>query len=374
MLMTRRFEKEGYEVLGAGKLYHHNEGRYMQHHAGRFGGFGPLPEEKLTSFEGVRLWDWGVYPEADSLLPDHKISEWAVSQLQRDFTKPFFLGVGFFRPHVPLYTTKRWFDLFPAANVLLPKVNEQDLSDISEYAKNLTSLEHIEPPHEWIVENDEWKNLVRSYLACISFVDHQVGRVMHALESSSYKDNTYIVLVSDHGFHLGDKERWAKQTLWEVSTRAPLIVAGPGIAQGKTCGKPVQLLDIYPTVLELTGLAMDRSLEGHSIVPLIKDPDAEWPYIARSSFGPGNYAIRSEHYRYIRYNDGSEEFYDHRNDPLEWNNEIHNPKFQEVIDDHKTFLPESSFQILGSGSTGHKAYQAAEEITANHKRDSIAGE
>ena len=194
----------------------------------------------------------------------------------------------------------------------------------------------------------------------MSFVDHQVGKVLDALDNSPAKDNTLIILYSDHGFHLGEKERWAKRSLWEDSTRVPLIVAGPGVAQGEVCNKPVQLLDVYPTLLELAGLNEDEKLEGHSMAALLKKPDAPWPHMARTSFGPGNYSIRSERYRYIHYNDGSEEFYDHAGDPHEWNNLIENPELATLIKKHRAMIPKNAHPILGKDSTGHKAYKASE--------------
>lgn len=367
-VLTRRFEKEDYYVCGAGKIFHGGRDHfYMENYAGEFGGFGPLPKEKLTTFSGHQLWDWGPYPDRDDQMPDHRISDWGVNQLQKKYDKPFFIGIGFYRPHVPLYVPQKWFDLYPLETIQLPDIKQQDLNDISQYAFNLTHLEHIEPTHEWILENDQWNNLVQAYLACISFVDYQIGKVVNALENSPYKENTYIVLYSDNGFHLGEKGIWAKQTLWEESTRVPMIVVGPDIPEGKVCIQPVQLLDIYPTLLEITGHEADPELEGHSLVPLLKEPEAAWPYPARSSFGPGNYAIRSERYRYIHYNDGSEEFYDHKTDPHEWYNQINKPEFAEIIKEHKAFLPETSYPILGSGSTGHKAYAAAEALRKNKK-------
>ncbi|MEQ8556009.1 MAG: sulfatase [Cyclobacteriaceae bacterium] len=363
MLMTGRFEKEGYNVIGAGKLYSQGDLKYMTNHAGRFGGFGPLPDEKLTKYEGHQLWDWGIYPEEDTLTPDFKVAEWAVNQLKSGLQEPFFLGVGFFRPHVPMYAPQKYFDLYPLDSIQIPQVNPQDLEDLSEYAINLTRLEHIEPSHEWIIENNEWKHLVQAYLASISFVDTQVGKVLNALEGNQLEENTYILLVSDHGFHLGEKQVWAKQTLWEESTRVPLIIAGPGIPSREVCEKPVQLLDIYPTLLDLTELEADDYLEGRSLRPLLVDSKAPWPYIARSSFGPGNYAIRSENFRYIKYLDGSEEFYDHTIDESEWNNLIGDLDYKEKIAWHRSFLPTTNGSpILGSGSTGHKAYAASGAI------------
>ena len=135
-----------------------------------------------------------------------------------------------------------------------------------------------------------------------------------------HKDNTVVLLFADHGFHLGEKQRWAKRTIWENGVRVPLLVAAPGFASNQRSSKPAQLLDIFPTLLELAGLPKDDTQEGNSLVPLMKNPKADWKHVAISSFGKGNFAIRSEHFRYIRYLEGSEELYDHRKDPHEWNN------------------------------------------------------
>lgn len=173
-------------------------------------------------------------------------------------------------------------------------------------------------------------NLIRM-TAVIGAATLGLATQLAALDASVYKDNTYIVLYTDHGFHQGEKERFAKRSLWEDGTRTPMIIAGPGLVEGGVCSKPTQLLDIYPTLLELTGLEADPKLEGNSLVPLLKDPEADWSHYARTSFGPGNYAIVSEVYRYIHYNDGSEEFYDRRKDTHEWNNIIDNPEYAAVI-------------------------------------------
>lgn len=360
-LLPSRFQRDGYHVTGAGKLFHGNQNKkYMPNYAGSFGGIGPKRKQKLTSFPGHPLWDWGEFPRRDEDMPDHKIASWAVRQLRQKHDQPFFVGAGFYRPHVPQYAPAKWFDLYPLESLRLPAVLEDDLDDLSEYAINLTRLKHVAPTHDWVKENDEWKPLVQSYLACVSFVDHQVGKLLDALDNSPYRDNTFVVAYADHGFHLGEKERWAKRSLWEESTRVPMIIAGPGVAKGKVCSKPVQLLDIYPTLLELTGLEPDPRLEGHSMASLLRDPAADWPHIARTSFGPGNYSIRSERYRYIHYNDETEEFYDHAHDAHEWHNLIENADMAKLIDWHRDFLPKTCHEILGKGSTGHAAYEASE--------------
>jgi arylsulfatase A-like enzyme len=361
--MPQRFQDEGYYVTGAGKLFHNggmqNE-TYIPNFGGNFGGFGPMPKEKISSFPGHPLWDWGAFPEKDELMPDHQCASWAAERLAEDYDQPLWIGVGFFRPHVPQYAPQKWFDMYPMETLQLPKTVKDDLEDIPEYAINLTTLEHVSPPMEWVEENDEWKPLVQSYLACVSFVDHQVGRVLDALDKREDADNTIIVLYTDHGFHLGEKRHFAKRTIWQDGAGTPLIIVGPGIAKGKVCDQPVQLLDIYPTLLDLTGLKADPSHEGHSLKPLLKNPNADWPHMARSSFGPGNVAIISEGYRYIRYNDGSEELYDRKTDPHERHNLVRNPEKKTVLEKHRAQLPQTYHPALEGNSTGHKAFKATE--------------
>ncbi|MBX2852290.1 MAG: sulfatase [Phycisphaeraceae bacterium] len=361
VLLPRRFEQAGYHFAAAGKLMHGGQNqKYLPNYGGSFGGMGPLPKKKLTNFPGHPLWDWGPYPAKDEQTPDYKIASWGIEQLQKEHDKPLFLGTGFYRPHVPHFAPQKWIDLFPIDEVQLPVTAKDDLDDLSEYAINLTRLKHVAPTHKWVVENNEWKPLVQTYLACVTFVDHQVGRVLDALDDSVYKDNTYVVLYSDHGFELGEKERWAKRSLWENSTSVPMIIMGPGIEGGRVCHKPVELIDIYPTLLDLTGQDADPKHEGQSLVPLLKDVKADWPHPARTSFGPGNVAIKSEHHRYIRYADGSEEFYDHQTDPHELQNVIADKDYTARIDEHRKHLPNDYHAILGTGSTGHKAFAASE--------------
>ena len=362
IVMPKRFEKEGYKVFGAGKLFHNGKGineTHVPNYAGQFGGFGPIPDKKIGPYPGHPLWDWGEYPEHDEQMPDYQIASWAEERLTEEHERPFWMGIGFYRPHVPQYAPQKWFDLYPLESLQLPKTIVDDLADISPYGIDLTRKKHVSPTHKWVLENDQWKPLVQSYLACVSFVDEQVGRVLTALENSAYADNTYVVLFSDHGFHIGEKERHAKRSLWEDGTRVPLLIMGPDMPDGKVCEKPVQLLDIYPTLLELTDLTADAKLQGNSIVSLLQQKDAEWPHYARTCFGPGNYSIRSERYRFIQYRDGSEEFYDHYNDPNEWHNEINNTSLADIIGQHRTGIPQQRYEILGEGSTGHLSYEAS---------------
>lgn len=364
LVMPRRYEQEGYNVFAAGKLFHNGKDINETHtpnYAGQFGGFGPMPKEKISTYPGHPLWDWGAYPERDDQMPDYQIASWAEERLSEKQDQPFWMGVGFYRPHVPQFAPQKWFDMYPLETLQLPKTIMEDLNDISSYGIAITREKHVSPTHEWVMENKQWKPLVQSYLACVSFVDEQVGRVLTALDNGDYGENTYVVLFSDHGFHIGEKERHAKRSLWEDGARVPLLIMGPGIPEGKIIDKPVQLLDIYPTLLELSHLEPDPKHEGNSLVSLLKNPTTEWPHYARTSFGPGNYAIVSERYRFIHYNDGSEEFYDHKNDPNEWHNEIDNQDYIDIIESHRSEIPKEQYEILGEGSTGHLSYKASEE-------------
>jgi arylsulfatase A-like enzyme len=361
-VMPIRFKNEGYAVSAAGKLFHNavQNNKYLPNYQGEFGGFGPIPSEKLSSFPGHPLWDWGAFPERDDQTPDYKIASWAEQEFNQKKKQPFWMGIGFYRPHVPQFAPQKWFDLYPMETLQLPRTITDDVDDIPQYGMDITRLKHVSPTFKWVTENNAWKPLVQSYLACVSFVDAQVGRVLHALENGYYGKNTYVVLYSDHGFHQGEKERFSKRSLWEDGARVPMIIVGPGIPKGKVCSKPVQLLDIYPTLLELCNLEKDAKLQGNSLVPLLKDSKSDWRHYARTSFGPGNYAIVSEQYRFIQYNDGSEEFYDHTKDPKEWHNKITDATYAKIVQKHREQIPQEHQQILGEKSTGHLSYKETE--------------
>ena len=364
--LTQRFAAEGYATYGVGKIHHGNERPFFQDYGGGMGGFGPRPKQKLSYPIGHPLWDWGAYPESDAQMPDTRVADWAIERLQRPHAAPFLLAVGFYRPHVPMYAPKPWFDLHPREATALPEVFADDRSDLSAYAKQLT-IGLPAPRHSWFVEERQWQHAVQAYLASVSFVDACVGRVLDALEQSPHADNTIVVLFSDHGFHLGEKQRWAKRSLWETSTRVPLIIAAPQRAPG-ACAQPVSLLDIYPTLLDLCLVEPDAALDGHSLKPLLQDPEAAWPHHAITTFGPGNHAVRSRDWRYIRYGDGSEELYDHRSDPNEWHNltAIADPPadLAEVLAAHRRALPKADAPVRAGAekSSGYRAFAEAERL------------
>lgn len=338
--LPQHFQAHGYQSIGVGKIFHSDCRDEFQEYAGNFGAFGPRPDTPISAGHTHPLWDWGAYPERDEEMPDSKIAAWTAQKLHEiQPNSAFFLACGFYRPHVPMFAPPRWFDLHPRDQILLPPQIAHDLSDVPPYGQDL-SWSAVAPRHQWIVENNQWDHAVQAYLACVSFVDAQIGKLLDALDQSPHANNTWIVLWGDHGFHLGTKERWGKRSLWEVSTRVPLLIAGPGIRGNAQCHRPVGLIDLYPTLIELCGLPERTGLEGHSLVPLLHEPDAAWEFPALTTFGQNNHAVRSQDFRYIVYADGSEELYDHRNDPNEWTNLAGRPEFEQTIQIHRRWLPQ----------------------------------
>lgn len=341
--LPQYLEQHGYKTYSTGKIYHGGYGRKKKET--EFNVLGPpasvgvKPPKKLVKTPNPHpLVDWGTFPHKDEEKGDWKVASWAVDELNKKPQEPFFLSVGFFLPHVPCYATQQWFDLYPEETLQLPPFLKSDRDDTPRFSWYL-HWKLPEPRFKFLQKAKQWKNLVRSYLACTSFVDSQVGRVVDSLEKNHLTKNTIIVIWSDHGWHLGEKLITGKNTLWERSTRVPLIFAGPGITEGAVCGKPAELLDMYPTLLELCSLPPKAGLEGHSLIPQLKDANTprKWPAI--TTHNRNNTTIRTEDYRYIRYADGSEEFYDMQRDPAEWKNLSDDPNYTKLITEHRVWLP-----------------------------------
>jgi len=368
--LPQYLSRHGYRTYSTGKIYHGGYGRRPTDQEfdvlGPPASVGARPKKKLVQTPSPNpLVDWGVFPHKDQQKGDWRVASWAVEQLDTKLAKnvaakdgftrhlgaepasaaaskkprePFFLSVGFFLPHVPCYATQRWFDLYPEATTRLPVVRLDDRDDTPRFSWYL-HWKLPEPRLKFLRENGQWKNLVRSYLACISFVDSQVGRVLDALERNGLAGNTIVVLWSDHGWHLGEKLITGKNTLWERSTHVPLVFAGPGITSGAACNGPVELLDIYPTLVELCGLPRKEGLEGHSLLAQLRDADAPRPWPAVTTHNHDNHAVRSEKWRYIRYADGSEELYNLAKDPNEWDNLAADPRYAAIMEQHRRWLP-----------------------------------
>lgn len=360
----------GYSAFGGGKIFHslswivngygkqQNEAKLWDHYfpeatkslppslwpdavSAKTSPRGYVNWSRLAKGKGVgkplaHYFDWGPIHKDESGMADYKVVDWATAGLAKTHDKPFFQAVGIFRPHIPWFVPQKYFDLYPPDKVFLPPIKAGDLDDVAPtHGKWLRRKWH-----QWLVDNDEWKPAVRGYLASISFADAQVGRLLDALDASPHAADTIIVLWSDHGMHIGEKEHWEKFTLWEESSRVPLIIVAPGVSEaGGRCSQPVSLLDVFPTLNELCGVPQHRQLEGQSLVPQLRDPDAHRARPAVTTWGQNNHAVRDQHYRYIHMANGEVELYDHRTDPDEFTNIAKRPEAAAVIDRLKAFLP-----------------------------------
>ena len=278
--------------------------------------------------------------------------------------------MGFVRPHVPWYVPQKWFDMHPVDGVETPPYKKDDFDDLPAISKEIHAMPMM-PSTDWAIESGEWKNIVQAYLACVTFVDHYVGEVLNALEDSEYADNTIVILWSDHGYRLGEKGTFAKHALWQEATNAPLIIYKPGLEKSLVISSPVEMLDIYPTLLDLCGLpAYDRN-EGKSLKNLMQDASEGMHKHAITTYGKNNHAVVADGFRYIQYNDGSEELYDRSQDPNEWDNIAYKTEKNGIIRDHRdvllNMLPEltwkggapDGYSVDGDGNVRMDGYVSA---------------
>ena len=361
--LSQHFMQHGYEVHGGGKIYHDPPGfhdfqgfnsYFWWHPDGSKGGirggrrYSPYsnpPDPELPgrptnniASKTKRNFDWGAPDRPESDWPDYRAAQWASDFLAQDHDRPFFLAVGMFRPHVPWFNPKKYFDQYPLDKLKLPEVKEDDVADLGEWARN-RALDGASK-HDLLVENGEWKQAVQAYLASITHADANLGRVLDALDNSQYRDNTIIVFWSDHGYHLGEKGHWHKRTLWERATHVPLVISAPGVTRpGGVCAEAVNLLDLYPTLIDLCGLDQRPELDGQSLLPSLRNPKAIRDEPSVITYLAGNHAVRDERWRYIRYETGEEELYDHDADPHEWDNLADRAEFDDVKRQLEKWIP-----------------------------------
>jgi arylsulfatase A-like enzyme len=295
------------------------------------------PEKPVNGIPNAAHFDWSPLDVQMEAMGDYQTSEWARARLAKRPDKPFFLACGIFRPHLPWYVPRRFFDMYPVDKVTLPNVKEDDLDDVPAAGRRMAKPDG---DHAKVLKYNQWKKAVQGYLASISFADEILGRVLDGLEAGPNARDTSIVLWSDHGWHLGEKLHWRKFALWEEATHNVLMVSSPWAGKpGSSCGRTVSLMDVYPTVLELCGVPVKAGLQGRSLMPLISKPASEWPHPAVTTYGRNNHSVRNERWRYIRYADGSEELYDRSADPMEWTNLMVKPGHEKTASDLRRFLP-----------------------------------
>ena len=345
--LPRYFMNHGYRVEGAGKIFHHHDTSAFHDNESfhRFQAMqlDPIPARKFNGIAAVRSpnFDWGPWPLDEAATPDARSVDYGLDFLARRHDRPFFLAIGLFRPHMPFHAPPKYFAEYPPDQFAMPENAAGDLNDIPAGGRELLrSKQHF---FQAITEADArtpgvWRESVRAYLASCSFADHQLGRLLDALARSEYAQSTIIVLWSDHGYHLGEKNHWEKFALWEKTTRVPLALVAPGRTQpGTRVETPVSLLDLYPTLVELAGLPAKADVDGTSLVPLLQEPQRE--RTVAMTYLKGNHAVRSKRWRYIRYADGTEELYDHSRDPGELTNLALDRSFAERIRELRLALP-----------------------------------
>ena len=337
--LPQYFSKNGYHTMGVGKVLHNpDKTDYDELHDIVYWRNPEPPgvdcEKPARTKEEYLEW-WKPVDVKVEEMTDWKMARWAAKQLERRHDKPFFLACGIFRPHEPWNVPPKYYEKFPLDRLTLPKVKKDDLADLGpgQRRPNPTVVKILE-------DEQTWRKGVQAYLANINFADECVGILLDALDASPYKDNTIIMLWSDHGWHLGEKFAWSKFTLWEESARCVLICAAPGVAAGTRCNQPVSLLDVYPSLLEMCNLPAKAGQAGESFLPQLKDPARKRAQPAVTA-NPRGFSVRTERWRYIWYYDGSEELYDHDKDPMEWDNLAGKAELAAMKDTLKTFVPQN---------------------------------
>jgi arylsulfatase A-like enzyme len=367
LILPEYLKGNGYRTYASGKIFHHHGEAFQAYEA--FTDYLPfpsitpdlpMPESNLNGYQHwySRLgekrqispnFDWGVWPKDPADHVDHRTVEWAIDQLSHA-QGPFFIATGIFRPHMPFFVPKEYLDQYPLDKLVLPEIRADDLNDLPAEATAF-----IKRPgwawlstmaHEKKRDPLTYEKAVQGYQASATFADHQLGRLLDALDRSGQAGKTIIILWSDHGYHLGEKEHWEKFILYEKTTHVPFIIVAPGYSAGQVSRRPVSLIDVYPTVAELCGLPAPSHLEGTSLVPLLKEPARIW-HPALMTSDPGNHAVRSDRYRYIHYAQGAEELYDTENDSNEWQNIADQPGSRAIMDELARWLPKTNAHPVG---------------------------
>ncbi|MCG8306640.1 MAG: sulfatase [Cytophagales bacterium] len=365
MLMPAHFKKHGYKTFCSGKIFHHHGPAHVDYsifsESNPFPVNGrpdsPMPE---TNICGVTKWigqddnntrdispnfDWGIWAQDGSKHIDERTVDWAINKIKSE-SEPFFMAVGIFRPHMPFYVPESAFlDNYPLEELTVPIINKNDFDDLEQ-----SSIDFIQGygrygwmstfEHEKQRDPDIYEKAVQHYQASCSYADHNVGRLLDALYASGNADNTIIVLWSDHGYHLGEKEHWEKFILTEKSTHIPYIIVVPGEEKNRSISYPVSLVDLYPTLAELCGIPIPDYTEGQSLVPILEGKVNRLDKPVVITYGKNNHAIRADDFRYIRLADGTEELYNTTQDKHEWENLARNDSYRSLINSLAIWLPE----------------------------------
>ncbi|AZQ64801.1 iduronate sulfatase [Flammeovirga pectinis] len=345
--LPRLLKENGYDTFGAGKIHHGNlnDEREWTHYDETKGGKQIFVEGEGYQKGKSKKMSFRPTHHADEDHKDHQVASYGIDVLNEKHDKPFFLAVGIVKPHLPFDAPKRFFDALPE-NIQAPAIYEEDLMDIPKEGLGMRKA----GDYNFFKKEGKWEDVRRAYLACISWADFNIGRVLEALENSEYADNTIVVLWSDHGYHLGEKMSFKKFTLWEEATKVPFIIYDPRkdskVKGGENYDEAVSLINIYKTIADFAVIETPKYVDGESLVPVLKHPNKTLKHPAITSWGKGNYAVRTEDYRYIRYYDGTEELYFHTEDDNEWYNLAKGEEYQEKKEELASYLPQNEAPLV----------------------------
>jgi arylsulfatase A-like enzyme len=331
----QHFRSNGYYTAGAGKIFHYDQVDTLGWDDYYPSILKPMPDDNFPDVRPANMppfkymygmFDWGPLAIDDEDMGDFKSVSYITEQLKKDHGKPFFLAAGVYRPHLPWYVPQKYFDRFPLESIQRPKILEDDISDLGPVAREI--ITRGGNYHKHVLEAGQWEKAVQGYLASISFADEMVGRLLQALEESPYADNTIVVIWSDHGWQLGEKEHWRKFALWENVIRTVMMIKVPkalqkmpnGSANGIATTNLTSLLDIYPTLVDLCNLSERSDFDGISLRSMLSNPLDKVSRPVITTYDYGSYSIRYENWHYIKYIDNSEELYNLDIDPEEWQN------------------------------------------------------
>ncbi|MGB7344110.1 MAG: sulfatase, partial [Pirellulaceae bacterium] len=345
--MPEYFAKQDYQTISRGKIFHahatangQDKGQWAFESWHRGEGGNGVDRKRVTSRDknlingqpgaaskftqgGGSEFAWGPTRGAIEETGDHKTAVWAAEQLSLQHDKPFFLAVGLSKPHLPFYAPQSFYDLYPIDKVKANPILADDLDDIL----TPSGKPKFKPSEDflWLQENELLEEVTQAYLACVSYADACVGEIIRGLEDGPNANNTIVVLWGDHGWHLGEKLRYRKATGWIEATRLPLLIRTPAMTERRDCDRPVNLIDLFPTLIDYCGLPAKTEIDGKSLVPLLEDPTAKWDAATVTVFGQNNASVIGQRWHYISHSDGTRELYDLEEDPLEWNNLANNP-------------------------------------------------
>ncbi len=353
--MPQFFQKQGYFAARVGKIYHYG----VPGQIGTDGVDDPVSWNKVINPMGIDKTDaddlvnftpgmkniggaltWFKSKGTDEEQTDGKVAEETIRLLEANKDKPFFIAAGFYRPHVPCVAPRKYFDLYPLDKIKPVKYPAEHLKAIPPMA-----FGDCRDSYDALTDQQQ-RQFIQAYLASVTFMDAQVGKVLDAIDRLKLADDTVVIFASDHGWHLGEHGLWQKMSLFEESARVPLMIRVPGAkGNGRSTARNVELIDLYPTAVEACGFTVPTKLDGKSLVPLLQNPKAIWNRPAFTQVGnPGSErqgrSVRTEQWTYIEWSngDGGKQLYDRKRDPKELNNLAENPEFSKIVQELRALL------------------------------------